>query len=160
MHFLSSKLKKFDVHTKTIDGVHDQQTVSGALITIFAVVIVFLLVTSEFAEYLKVDINDRMVPDSTVGVSDVTIEFDIEFLKTSCNRINFSQEVTRGTLHSHQPENIVKEAIEGRSCWVHGSIVTDKVGGSFRFMIDKSDEIAIGTLPGIAPSNSNENDIR
>ena len=63
--------------------------------------------------------------------------------------MSFSQEVTRGTLHSHEPEHISKEAIEGRSCWVHGSIVTDKVGGSFRFMIDDANEKTIGTTPQV-----------
>lgn len=136
MHFLSSKLKKFDIHTKTIDGVHDQQTVTGAVITVISAVIVFLLVMTQFNEYQQVDIVSRMVADSTVGVEDVEIIFDIEFYKTSCDRIHFSQEVTRGTMHSHEPLHMTKEALEGRSCWLHGAIVTDKVGGSFKFMID------------------------
>lgn len=139
MHFLSSKLKRFDVHTKTIDGVNDQQTVTGAIITIVTVIIVFILTISEIREYSKVDVVSRMVADTTVGVADVEIVFDIEFSKTSCNRITFTQEVTRGTMHSHEPEHITKDVIEGRSCWVHGAIVTDKVGGSFRFMIDPVD---------------------
>lgn len=148
MHFLSSRLKRFDVHTKTIDGVNDQQTLSGAILTIVTVVLVILLILSEFSQYMHVGIEDRMVPDSSVGVEDVAIQFDIEFDKTPCDRINFSQEVTRGTLHSHQPDEIEKEVLEGRSCWVHGKIVTDKVGGSFRFMIDPAEETGV-TVPGL-----------
>ena len=155
MHFLSSKLKRFDIHTKTIDGVNDQQTVTGAVITIVTVVIVAILVISEFVEYRRIDILSKMVADTTVGVADVEINFDIEFFKTSCDRISFTQEVTRGTLHSHEPERIEKEVIEGRSCWVHGNIVTDKVGGSFRFMIDPADDTAIEDSTG-RPVNVND----
>lgn len=140
MHFFSSKLKKFDVHTKTIDGVHDQQTLIGAIVTVFSIAVVMLLILSEFSMYLNKDIVSHMVADTSVGVEAIQIKFDVEFTRTSCDRITFAQEVTRGTLHSHEPERIEKEPIEGRSCWVHGSLVTDKVGGLFKFIIDKNDE--------------------
>ena len=135
------------MHTKTIDGVHDQQTYSGAVITIVTALVVFLLISSEFSAYMSVEVSDRMVADTTVGVSDVTIEFDLEFEHVACDKITFSQEVTRGTLHSHEPEHISKNPIEATSCWVHGSIVTDKVGGSFRFMIEDANQETIGNGP-------------
>lgn len=148
MHFLSSKLKRFDVHTKTIDGVNDQQTFVGAIFTIITVLLVFILVTSEVGQFMTINLEDRMIPDSTVGVEDVAIQFDITFEKTPCNKISFSQEVTRGTLHSHQPDQIDKEVLEGRSCWIHGKILTDKVGGSFRFMVEPDvDGEALGLQP-------------
>jgi len=162
MQFLSSKLKRFDIHTKTIDGVNDQQTVVGAIITIITVLLVFVLVTSEVGQFMTINMEDRMIPDSTVGVEDVAIQFDITFDKTPCSKITFSQEVTRGTLHSHQPDEIEKEIVEGRSCWVHGKILTDKVGGSFRFMVepDADGEVPpVPSIPGQPPANTLTHDI-
>jgi len=128
-------MKRFDVYVKTIDGVN-QQTIFGAIVTIFSAIVVFMLVISEITVYFKKDVQYHMIPDVTVGVEAVKLDFSISFHKIPCERIKFSQETTRGTVHTHEPEHVVLTDVTtniGHGCDVHGSIITDKVGGNFRF---------------------------
>lgn len=133
-----NRWKRFDIHVKTMDGV-TQQTLLGAAITLVSVIVIIMLVVSEFSIYFTKDVVSRMVADSTVGVEAVKLDFDFEFLKITCDKLTFSQEVTRGTLHTHEAESITKQttySTDGsrtEGCWIKGSIVTDKVGGNFRF---------------------------
>jgi hypothetical protein len=56
------------------------------------------------------------------------------FQLTHALDLGFSQEVIRGTVHSHSDSgNITYTPLSSSSCQVHGYIVTDKVGGNFRF---------------------------
>ena len=56
--------------------------------------------------------------------------------------ISFKQEVIRGTLHSHTPEQIIMQdfrevgTITGLSCRVIGQLITDKVGGNFMLVVE------------------------
>jgi len=144
-------LKRFDVYVKTKDYVL-QSTYLGAFMTLVGAFVVLILLFSEFSAYLQKDIVSRMVADSTVGVETVKLDFDIEFLKVGCEKLTFAQEVTRGTFHTHDPENIVKEALHrddgGGGCWVKGSIVTDKLGGNFRFVVTPDDAISQAMATG------------
>jgi hypothetical protein len=135
---LNSKLaKRFDIFNKTIDGVRGQQTVLGALITISTCIIVLILFTTEIISYSKSSFTNKMVLDNSIGSVDVEIFFDVEFPRIPCHKINYVQEVTRGNIHSHEPDLIAKDPIEGGiGCRVHGVTVTDKATGSFRFMVD------------------------
>ena len=50
--------------------------------------------------------------------------------------------MTRGTVHSHEPDIINRDHInDNAGCHIHGSIVTDKVGGNFRFIVEQSSKI-------------------
>ena len=134
-----AKLKKFDVHVKAVDGVN-QQTILGALLTIVTSFIVLMLLWSEVSQFMKIDVVSRMVADQNARFQSVRLEVDVEFNYVACDRINFFQEITRGTLHLHEAGNVEKLP-SGNGCRVQGSIVTDKYGGNFRF--------------GIAPKLSN-----
>jgi hypothetical protein len=71
-------------------------------------------------------------------VESIKLEFDLQFFDVSCNRINFIQEVTRGTVHIHEPGIVEKFALDDGvtlGCHVRGSNIIDKVGGNFRFAI-------------------------
>lgn len=83
MQFISSKLKKFDVHRKTTDSVKDQ-TVAGAVITVLSFIIIGLLLYSNIAEYFKADIATRMVLDNSVGIEDVKLVFNVSFFFVPC----------------------------------------------------------------------------
>ncbi len=131
-----SKLKKFDVHTKVVDGVN-QQTVLGAILTVVSVILVVILLVSEISVFMKVDVASRMVADNTAGIESVKLEIDIEFLTVSCDKINFFQEVTRGTLHIHEKGDLEKRLSQNNGCRIVGNILTDKVGGNFRFSVDQ-----------------------
>ena len=71
------------------------QTVIGAVLTIVTATLVLLLFISELNQYMSIGMEDRMIPDSTVGVEDVAIKFDLSFDRTPCSRISFSQEGTK-----------------------------------------------------------------
>ena len=60
-----------------------------------------------------------------------------------CADISFTQEVTRGTSHSHSPEEFRKEEIlyngpNNRACRLSGSVITDRVGGHFMLIVKPS----------------------
>lgn len=137
---LWNRFKKFDAYVKTVDGVN-QQTLLGAIITIVSAILVSILLFSEIILYAKVDVVSRMATDKIGGVESVRLKFDIEFQGISCNRINFQQEVTRGNLHLHEPGQIEKRDIPIETmtgCSVSGNMITDKVGGNFRFHINSA----------------------
>ena len=83
MQFISSKLKKFDVHRKTTDAVKDQ-TLAGAVITVLSFIIIGLLLHSNIAEYFKTDRSTRMILDKTVGIEDVKLVFNVSFYFVPC----------------------------------------------------------------------------
>lgn len=146
-----ASLKKFDIHVKTVEGVN-QQTILGAIITIFSTILIAVLILSEMSYFMKIDVVSRMLTDKTAGVESVKLEFDLQFYDVACDRINFIQEVTRGTLHIHEPGVVEKFAIDDGvtlGCHVRGENLIDKVGGNFRFAIEPAAPTANGvTLPG------------
>ena len=139
---MSSKLKKFDVHSKAVDGVNEQ-TAIGALVTFIMYGFIGFLLYSEVSVRSDSDIVSRMVLDASGSarrIQTTKIEFDVDFHKIACDRIQFTQEVTRGEHHGDPTKTdainlvpMVSENIE--SCHVFGTLVTDKVGGNFRFEI-------------------------
>ena len=158
MQFISSKLKKFDVHTKTEDGV-TVQTVMGAVITVFSSIVIAYLVFSTISTYMKRDSIGHMVVDTSVGLEDLRIVFDINFPSVICDKLTVKQEVTRGTLHHPQtPDNIVKiPSVEG-GCDVSGSMVTDKAGGNFVFQVEPTlDEAHIQEGGQLTPPDISHN---
>ena len=89
MHFLSSKLKKFDFHRKTVDSVKDQ-TFSGAIISILSIVIILTLLYSSIGEYFSKEEVNHMVPDLTIGTEDVLIKFKLIFHNVLCEGYFFN----------------------------------------------------------------------
>ena len=150
MNFLGSKLSKFDVHSKAVDGVN-QQTAIGAFVTLIAYCFITFLLYSEVNMRLKSNVVSRMVLDdsgSSARISTTRIAFDVEFYKLACDRITFAQEVTRGEHHNATSE-ILKVPIlvmDEESCRVHGSLVTDKVGGNFRFEVSALKAVSMRSL--------------
>lgn len=139
-----SRLKRFDVHVKTIDGV-TQQTVAGALVTLVSVVLVLLLTASELRLLAKKDVESYVLPDSTVGMDEIRISFDIQFPAIACERVRFVHEVLRGGLtHASVDEEVKKTPLRladntmSVGCRLHGSKITEKVAGTFHFRIDSA----------------------
>jgi hypothetical protein len=61
--------------------------------------------------------------------------------------LSFSQEVIRGTVHSHSDTgNVSFVPITPSSCQVHGYIITDKVGGNFKFKVKSASEDLVNDL--------------
>lgn len=83
MNYLSSKLKKFDVHIKAVDGVN-QQTILGAIFTIITFILTILLIFSEIKLYLTKNSIHHMVVDQKGGLETVRLDFDFEFHAISC----------------------------------------------------------------------------
>ena len=138
---MSFKLKKFDFHSKAIDGV-TEQTATGAVVTLIMYGFIAFLLYSEFTVRKDNDIVSRMVLDASGSarrILDTRIEFDMDFYKVACTRVSFTQEVTRGEHHGDPAKTIVNKVPtltdQEESCHVFGTLVTDKVGGNFRFEI-------------------------
>jgi hypothetical protein len=136
MHFFSSKFKKFDIIRKTQPGIQNQ-TLSGAVVTVVATILVLLLVINEFREYNTVTSVSTMVPDHSVGIESTEIHFGVQFLTTKCTDISYRQAVTRGTVHTHDNDNVVFTEKDG-GCFVNGDAVVDKVDGNI-FLVVKGE---------------------
>jgi len=52
-----ASLKRFDIHVKTVEGVN-QQTIVGALFTIFSTILIAVLILSEVSYFMKIDVVD------------------------------------------------------------------------------------------------------
>jgi len=132
-------VQRFDFHVKTIDEA-TQQTLLGGAVTVVSFVVVIYLLLSEILIYQSSEVVTRMIADKTIGMESIRIEFDIEFSQVRCEKISFMQEVTRGSVHIHEPEFVRKEEIHDQhgasGCWVHGYTVTDKAAGNFRFAVE------------------------
>lgn len=136
---MSKYFSRLDSHLKAVDGVN-QQTIMGGCLTMVTVLLVIVLIFSEISLFLKIDTVSRMVKDTSDSVNSVKIAYDLEFTDVACSRISFMQEVTRGTVHmplqDEQPQGaIYNRWAVGRGCRLEGAIVTDKVGGNFRFNV-------------------------
>lgn len=87
-----------------------------------------------------------MVVDPGVTQETVRLDFDLEFNTVPCADMSFSQEVIRGTVHSHTDNgNITFTPIES-GCQIHGYIITDKVGGNFRFKVNSASDSLMNDL--------------
>lgn len=135
--------KKFDVHFKTKDDINQQGTVIGAFLTICSVLIVITLVFFEMSLFVQTDVVTRLVVDSSKGLEAVRIDVDLVFPKLTCDRLKFSQEVTRGNIHTFEINHMILETIDN-GCWIHGYIITDQVGGNFKLTVNPQ----MQALPG------------
>jgi hypothetical protein len=141
-------ISQYDMHAKHLERV-TQQTILGAVMTIFACIIVFLLFFNEVSSYSSEKLVTRMIADNSVGRGDesIRLHFDIDFMNVPCGRINFAQEVVRGQVHQHlenKVDDIKKEvksytgengSVGAPGCWIHGSMVTDKIAGNIVFKV-------------------------
>jgi hypothetical protein len=78
-----STFKKFDIYSKTVDGVN-KQTRIGGFVTVVSCLLLSALFLSELRDYLKLDVVSRMIVDSSVSKNTVALRFDIEFPSVSC----------------------------------------------------------------------------
>jgi len=134
MNSLSTRLKKFDVHIKTVDGV-SQQTVIGAILTILCILLTVTLIIYETNVFLSSESIHHMVVDQGHVHDTVRLDVDVEFHAISCNDMSFTQEVVRGTVHHNGEPNITFTPLSQGGCHVAGYIVTDRVGGNFKFHV-------------------------
>ena len=135
-----SQLKKFDAHYKIADNVNEK-TVIGAILSIISIILVLILIISEFRYYYQVNIQSLMITDSQAIHEPTLLDFKINFDQLKCSHINFIQDTTRGTLHTNQAEYFDKQDIaNGEGCAVKGIIATDKIGGNFKIEY-KNDEV-------------------
>jgi hypothetical protein len=136
-------MKKFDVHAKAMDGVN-QQSLVGGIASIVAVITVLFLIVSETSFYVKKDVVSRMQPDSVIGPEIVKFDLALDFDTFPCDKLEFAQEVTRGTIHQHvDPVLSLETGPRGVGCLFSTVIETDKVSGSVR--IGSSEPIAPDT---------------
>jgi hypothetical protein len=138
---------KFDAHLKAVDGVN-QQTIVGGCLTLVSTILVVVLLFSEISLFLKVDVVSRMIADTSASMESVKLVYDIEFYRVPCQQLSFMQEVTRGAVHfpsmteSTEMEKIAISTDDSPDgCRLKGHIITDKVGGNFRFGISKPEHL-------------------
>ena len=145
-----SNIKAFDMHVKTMDGV-TKQTLLGAIMTLVAVIVVLVLFFSEVNDYTTPNLVSRMQADNANGRDNeaVNLHFDFDFMNIPCQHLTFKQEVVRGQVHEHevQDEGIILDdkqyaedpnnpSMKTAGCWIHGSLITDKIAGNFVFKVN------------------------
>lgn len=139
---LKGRLDRFDVHIKTIDGVN-KQTLIGALLTVASFIIIISLIVSEVTQYSSKDVLSRLIADTYQSRESIKIVMDIEFPRLLCDRISYSQEITRGSFHVYDngqhinkvPSNAANGSIP-MGCRVSCQTITDKVGGTIKFSFE------------------------
>lgn len=136
---VNMKLSRFDIHSKAVDGVN-QQTAIGAFVTVIMYCLITYLVYTEVTLRTQNNLVSRMVLDASGSArreSSTRIEFDVDFYEVSCDRLTFAQEITRGEHHNatSQIAKVASGSGKNERCRMHGSLVTDKVGGNFRFEV-------------------------
>lgn len=136
-----AKLKKFDIHVKSLEGVN-RQTLLGAVLTILGTILVLGLVVNEISIFRQIHVVSKLQIDKGGATEAVKLVFDVSFNRLPCNRINFYQEATRGTVHTHEPAEIVmQDMADGPNvvgCRVTGYEIIDKLSGNFRFAVSPS----------------------
>jgi hypothetical protein len=135
-------LKRFDINSKALEGVH-QQTLLGAVLTVVTTLLVLCLLFTELSSFFTIETVSRMDIDKRASFEAVKLAFDISFHKVSCERITYSHEVTKGMIHVEEKGEIIKSNIDAGSgikgCSVHGFFLVDKVAGNFKFAISDAD---------------------
>ena len=139
-------LKRFDIHTKTIEGI-GQQTYLGAVITIISVIVVVVLLIVELRLLFHTDVESYVLPDYSAGIDAVRLSFDFTFEFVDCNRLSFIHDVVRGdSMHLGADEMVRKVTTKhpvhfhDQGCRIYGTKLTEKVGGSFRLRIEPKEE--------------------
>mmetsp|Transcript_13119 Transcript_13119/g.19764 ORF Transcript_13119/g.19764 Transcript_13119/m.19764 type:complete len:320 (+) Transcript_13119:115-1074(+) len=156
MASIITRLKKFDVHVKTVDGVNQQTTV-GALITVLCVILTASLLISETMLFMSRENVHHMVVDQGNTHDTVRLDVDVEFHSLSCEDVSFSQEVVRGTVHHTGEPNITFTPLS-QGCRVAGYIVTDRIGGNFRFHVRSDEPVNHDFRPPLTPRQPRESD--
>lgn len=82
-------------------------------------------------------------PDFLGKIDAAKIHFAVEFHKIKCDRIKFTQEITRGHHHQEDADDI-RQLDSNDGCRVLGKITVDKVGGNFKL--------------GVTPENDKNNE--
>ena len=145
--------KKWDIFPK-IQEEYAKSTKLGAMISILGLVMVLCLIVFEVRDYVKVDYDHKMVLDMGINDDSVKMDFQFELLNINCDKIEFSNEITKGTVHIFSPEQILKQPSK-TGCVVSGVILTDKVGGYLKFKVltDKKDIMPNKRAPPQSPQD-------
>ena len=83
MSFLGSKLKRYDMHMKVVEGV-SQKTSLGAVLTLCCVALCLLLSFSEMKHLLRSERSTHVVLDQISSADTVKLHFDVEFNRIQC----------------------------------------------------------------------------
>lgn len=149
MEFLS-RLAKYDTFVKSKEHVQ-VRTFSGAIVSVTSVLIMLLLLVSEFRYYRHLRVDERLVVDTSQGERDVDIEMDIVFHALQCKDLDVRLEDSKGqaydastifisripvdemtaeaAMSAHLPESHL--GVDAPACRVVGALKSKKVGGNF-----------------------------
>lgn len=155
---VQSKLRKLDVYRKLPQDL-TEATMSGAILSIIAMVCMSLLFVTELSEYLTISTTSEMFVDINRGGEKLNINVDITFPRYPCGLLSLdAQDVmgshivnvggtllkrrlnSSGTLisvekveHGHQTDiaSIKKQFDDGEGCQILGNVLVNKVPGNF-----------------------------
>ena len=156
---VQAKIKKFDVYRKLPQDL-TEPTLSGAIISIVALVCMSLLFLTELAEYLSVTTTSEMFVDINRGGEKLSINIDLVFPKFPCSLMSLdAQDVMgshivdiEGTLNKRRLDRdgrllteesmlgasktqdaaaIKSQLTNGEGCQIVGNISVNKVPGNF-----------------------------
>lgn len=129
------------MNSKALEGVH-QQTILGAILTLVTAILVVCLIFSELSTFYRIETASRMDLDKGASREAVKLVFDVTFPFVACDQISYFQEVTKGMIHFHEKQEIIKAPINVndrvKGCSVTGAFLLDKVAGNFRLGIEAS----------------------
>ena len=106
---LLDRLKRFDAYPKTLEEVQ-VRTTSGATISIVSMVIIFVLVVSEFSAYISTGTHHELYVDTTVG-EQLQINFDVTFPRLACAYVSVDLMDVSGNHELDVDHNIFKKRL-------------------------------------------------
>eukprot|EP01104_Vermistella_antarctica_P004260 TRINITY_DN14746_c0_g1_i1.p1 TRINITY_DN14746_c0_g1~~TRINITY_DN14746_c0_g1_i1.p1 ORF type:complete len:379 (+),score=92.73 TRINITY_DN14746_c0_g1_i1:203-1339(+) len=109
MSFSMKKIAQFDAYPKTSEDFRIR-TVGGAAVSIAAMIIISLLIISEFALYLSPGVRNELEVDKSLGQK-LKINFDIEMHKLPCAALSLDVMDVSGSHELDVAHNIFKERL-------------------------------------------------
>ncbi|KAK9461853.1 endoplasmic reticulum vesicle transporter-domain-containing protein [Lipomyces oligophaga] len=100
------RLTTFDAFTKTVEDAR-VRTASGGLVTIVALILIFLLILSEWRDYRRIDNQPELIVDKTRGER-MNINIDITFPIIPCDMLTLDIMDVSGEQQTEVTHGIVK----------------------------------------------------
>jgi len=103
-------LKKFDAYPKTLEDFRIK-TLSGGTITVVSSIVMFLLFSSEFRDYLTPEIDEQLFVD-TSKTNKLKINVDFVFPRISCDYLSLDAQDVSGAQHLDIEHNVYKRRLD------------------------------------------------
>eukprot|EP01121_Diplochlamys_sp_Union-15-3_P022610 TRINITY_DN968_c0_g1_i5.p1 TRINITY_DN968_c0_g1~~TRINITY_DN968_c0_g1_i5.p1 ORF type:complete len:390 (+),score=53.16 TRINITY_DN968_c0_g1_i5:46-1215(+) len=121
-----NKIKSFDAYPKTLEDFR-VRTNSGAAVSIISGIFIVWLFISEFAYYLRTDVNPELFVDTTRGEK-LRINFDVTFPNMPCSFLSVDAMDMTGEHQLDVYHNIFKTRIGKDGQPIHNAVEKQELG--------------------------------